>query len=178
MSLSVASTAPHAGLLAQPTLAGALVELLSELDVGAAFGVSGGAVAGIFSELAQASFPLIHCRHEGGAAFAAAEAYFASGKPSVVFTTTGPGLTNALTGLLAARQEGAKVVVLSAFTSAPMRGRGAAQESSSQTMPAGLYQSGPVFHYATVIEHPQELEVAAARIVEGLQRPEGFVAHV
>lgn len=68
---------------------------------------------------------VLHLRHEVGAAI---EVYFASDRPVVVFTTTGPGITNALTGLLAARWEGAKVILVSASTSASQRGRWAIQE--------------------------------------------------
>lgn len=162
-----------------PVKAAAVVaRALAELGVGAAFGVTGGACAEVFAGLSAAGFPVVHCRHEGGAAFAAVEFGFASGAPSVVFTTTGPGLTNALTGILAGRREGARLVVLSAMTSPADRGRGTVQESSLDTMPMDLYRAGPVFDHVTVVEHPAQLATALARIAEGLRRPSGFVAHL
>ena len=90
-----------------------------------------------------------HFRHESGAAFAAIEAGFASGRPTVLFTTTGPGLTNALTGIYAARDERARVIVVSAYTAAASRGRCAIQETSRHTLPPSLYESGHPFHFAT-----------------------------
>ena len=66
--------------------------------------------------------------------WSAAEASFAGGRPVAVFTTTGPGLLNAVTGVAAARDVGAKVVVLSACTPPACRGRGAIQETSPCTM--------------------------------------------
>jgi acetolactate synthase I/II/III large subunit len=156
-----------------------LLERLARLGVRRAFGVTGGAVAPFCDALGASDIEMIHCRHESGAAFAAAEAYFASGTPSLVFCTTGPGITNALTGLTAARWEGAKVVLVSASTSAPVRGRGACQETSGYTMPlAGLFNAGPLFHYAVMMEHPSELEEVLARLASGLARPGGFIAHV
>src|SRR5690348_2034012 len=87
------------------TVVSALVEMLSRLGVQQAYGVSGGAMAALWDALSASRLGVFHMRHETGAAFAAIEASFASGRPVAVFTTTGPGLTNALTGILAAREE-------------------------------------------------------------------------
>src|SRR4051812_43826593 len=125
--------------VARPTLAHTLVDALLQLGVRQAFGVSGGAMATLWHALSASRLQVCHFRHESGAAFAAAEASLASSRPVLVFTTTGPGLTNALTGLMAARCEGAKVIAVSACSSAPSRGRFAIQETSEATMPAGLY---------------------------------------
>ncbi|MFN6562536.1 MAG: ScyA-related TPP-binding enzyme [Nostoc sp. ChiSLP01] len=160
-------------------VAEAVVKILENLEVEYAFGVSGGAIAPLWAALHQSSIQMLHFRHEAGAAFAAAEAYFASDRPVVVFTTTGPGITNALTGLLAARWEGAKVILVSASTSAPQRGRWAIQETSRYTMPsAGIFTSGSVFHYATTLESSNELPEISRRLALGLAQPGGFVAHL
>ncbi len=62
-----------------------------------------------------------------------------------------PGLTNALTGILAARGEGAKIILLSACTTASNRGRWAIQETDSDFLPAGLVSPGALFHMATTV---------------------------
>src|SRR5271169_3579115 len=90
------------------TLSQAIVETLSDLGVRHAFGVSGGAIASLWGALTDSDIKVAHFRHETGAAFAAIEAHFVTNAPMVVFTTTGPGLTNALTGMLAARGEAPK----------------------------------------------------------------------
>ncbi|NER32359.1 MAG: thiamine pyrophosphate-binding protein [Symploca sp. SIO1C4] len=157
----------------------ALVKTLEQMGVKYAFGVSGGAIAPLWATLQHSSIEVLHFRHEAGAAFAAVEAYFASGNPVVVFTTTGPGITNALTGLLAARWEGAKVIFLSGATSASQRGRQAFQETSTYTMPhAGLFTSGALFNYATTFECSSQLAEVSIRLALGLARPDGFVAHL
>lgn len=164
---------------AQISVADAVVKMLEDMGVQYAFGVSGGAIAPLWATLQHSEIQVLHFRHEAGAAFAAVEAYFASGRPVVVFTTTGPGITNALTGLFAARWEGAKVIFLSASTSAPQRGRWACQETSTYTMAnAGVFTSGSLFHYATTIECGDELPESSRRIALGLARPGGFVAHL
>ncbi|MFT4976703.1 MAG: acetolactate synthase-1/2/3 large subunit, partial [Myxococcota bacterium] len=86
------------------TVAGALACGLAAIGVRQVFGVSEGGVAHIWSALeAHPALQLIHTQHECGAAFAATEASLATDAPVVVFATTGPGLTNLLTGLVAAR---------------------------------------------------------------------------
>ena len=168
------------GEIPQLTVSQALVQILENLGIEEAFGVSGGAMATLWGALSNSpTIDVLHCRHEGGAAFAATEAHFASDRPMVVFTTAGPGITNALTGLLAARDEGAKVIYLSACTSAPQRGRWAIQETSDQTIPqGGIFTSGALFDYATVLETPQQLPQIARKFALGLAQPGGFVAHL
>lgn len=161
------------------SVASAIAKMLEDMGVQYAFGVSGGAIAPLWHALQHSSIKVLHFRHEAGAAFAAAEAYFASGRPVVVFTTTGPGITNALTGLFAARWEGAKVIFLSASTSTSQRGRWACQETSAYTMPStGIFTSETLFHYATTLECSDELPEVYRRLAKGLTRPDGFVAHL
>lgn len=71
----------------------ALVEMFARLGVKDAFGVSGGAMALLWDALSSSALGVHHFRHESGAAFAAIEAGFASRRPTVLFTTTGPGFT-------------------------------------------------------------------------------------
>lgn len=160
------------------TVSQAIVETLTDLGVRHAFGVSGGAIAAFWGALSDSNIQVVHFRHETGAAFAAIEAHFVTNAPVVVFTTTGPGLTNALTGMLAARGEGAKIILVSACTTAAHRGRWAIQETGNETMPLGLTASGPLFHMATVIESADALPQIFRRVANGLARPGGFVCHL
>jgi len=161
------------------SVADTIVQMLENIGVRFAFGVSGGAIAPLWATLEHSAIEVFHFRHEAGAAFAAAEAYFASGSPVVVFTTAGPGITNALTGLFAARWEGAKVIFLSPTTSSPQRGRWACQETSSYTMPiSGLFTSGALFNYAVTLENANELPEISRRLSQGLSKPGSFVAHL
>ncbi len=158
----------------------AVVMLLEALQITESFGVSGGAMAMLWAALSSSDrIDVTHCRHESGATFAAAEASLVSGKPVAAFCTAGPGLTNALTGMFAARGDGAKVVLLSACTSAPQRGRWAIQETSALTLPQeGLYTSGALFNYATVVESAAQLPQICRRLAAGFAQPNGFVAHL
>lgn len=161
------------------TLSDYIIDVLRSLGVDTAFGITGGGLGYFCAALARSNLRVLHCRHESGAVFAAIESYHVNQRPGLVFTTTGPGLTNALTGIAAARRDGAKLIVVSGATAAPQRGRWAFQETSHYTMPAsGLFTAGPLFHYAASIEQPVELTEALRRIASGLQKPGGFVAHL
>ena len=158
----------------------AIVKLLEDLGVVWAFGVSGGAMATLWDALSNSpQIKVVHCRHESGAAFAALEASLVSDSPVVVFSTAGPGITNTLTGLFAARGEGAKVIHLSACTSASQRERSAIQETSPRTLPQeGLFTSGALYNYATIVDCPKQLPQIGRRLTQGVSQPGGFTAHV
>ena len=161
------------------SVASTIVKILENMGVQYAFGVSGGAIVPLWHALQHSSIRVFHFRHEVGAAFAATEAYFASDRPVVVFTTTGPGITNALTGLFAARWEGAKVIFLSASTSTSQRGRWSLPETSTYTMPStGIFTKEPLFHYAATVESGDELPQICQRLARGLTQLGGFVAHL
>lgn len=164
---------------AMPSASAAIAQMLEKLGVGYAFGVAGGAMASLWNALSNSNIEVLNFRHEAGAAFAASEAYFASDLPTVVFTTAGPGITNVLTGLFAARGEGAKVILLSACTSAPQRGRWAIQETSTYTLPSGgIFTPGALFNYAITIESAAQLPQVFRKIALGLAQPGGFVVHL
>jgi acetolactate synthase-1/2/3 large subunit len=42
----------------------------------------------------------------------------------------------------------------------------------------GLFTSGELFHYATVLDDPTQLEAVSSRLAIGFQEPGGFIAHV
>jgi acetolactate synthase-1/2/3 large subunit len=152
---------------------------LENLGVRHAFGVSGGAISFFWSALGGSGIDVTHFRHESGAAFAACEASVASRAPVIVFVTTGPGLTNVLTGVYAARHEPAHVILVSAYTDGAMHGRQPIQETGPRTIPHdGIYSAGPLFDYATVVTSAAQLPCVVAALAEGVTRPAGFVAHI
>lgn len=156
-----------------------IVRALELAGVREAYGLLGGAGHPFFEAMQHASLRILHFRHEAGAVFAAMESWFAGARPVLVFTTTGPGITNALTGVAAARRDGAKLVLVSASTGAARRGRWAFQETSPWTMGnMGLFEPGSLFDLAARIESAQELPAVLSRLHAGLARRGGFVAHL
>ncbi|MCE9577350.1 MAG: thiamine pyrophosphate-binding protein [Deltaproteobacteria bacterium] len=151
---------------------------LARLGVRDAFGVLGGGIAAFADGLRRAPIRLRHTRHEAGAVFAAIEAHFATDRPTAVVVTTGPGLWNALNGAMAARADGAKLVLVSGATSRAQLGRGAVQETGPATTPAGLTTAGPLFHLAAQPETVAELRHFLQQLAGGWAQPGGFVAHL
>jgi len=80
-----------------------LASFLAEHGVRHAFGLTGGAVVHIFDSLERdPRLRVVFHHHEQAAAFAAEAASSFTGTPAVCVVTTGPGGTNAVTGLLGA----------------------------------------------------------------------------
>lgn len=162
-----------------PSVSDVLVNALAEMGVTRGFGIIGGGIAPFCEALDRSRIQLVHFRQEVGAAFAAIEASLASGQPTLVFATTGPGLTNMFTGMVAARREGAKVIFVTGCTSAAHRGRGAFQETSLLMGDmSSLFTPGTLFHHAAMLEDVSELATSLSRLESGLARRQGFVAHL
>ncbi len=154
-----------------------LVHELSALGVKWAFGVPGGAVARVWRALID-GLDQVCFSHEQGAVFAAVEASLASQRPVVVFCTTGPGLTNTLSGLVAARYEGAKVILISARTSAAHRGMTAIQETPGMVPSADFFNPGWLFDDVFTLDVPEQLANCLERLSRRLQAPGAYVAHL
>lgn len=97
------------------TVADYLVEFFIANGVTDVFGYQGGMVCHIFDSLGNYTDKIKYhsCGNEQGAAFAACGYAQATGKLGVVITTSGPGFTNALTGLANAWFDSAPVMLIS-----------------------------------------------------------------
>jgi len=109
-----------------------VLQALKDQGVDTIFGYPGGAVLPIYDAIFQQSdIQHILVRHEQGATHAA-EAYARStGKPGVVLVTSGPGATNAVTGLTDALMDSIPMVVLSGQVPSFMIGSDAFQEADT-----------------------------------------------
>lgn len=93
------------------------------------FGYPGGAVLHLYDALfQQQDIKHILVRHEQGATHAADGYARATGKPGVVLVTSGPGATNAITGIATAFLDSIPLVVISGQVSMPVIGSDAFQE--------------------------------------------------
>src|SRR3546814_6346901 len=90
-----------------------MIEALVDQGVEVIFGYPGGAVLPIYDALfKQNAIRHILVRHEQGAVHAAEGYARSTGKPGVVLVTSGPGATNAVTGLTDALLDSIPVVCL------------------------------------------------------------------
>nr|WP_230975847.1 biosynthetic-type acetolactate synthase large subunit [Acetobacter garciniae] len=139
------------------TLPGAevLLRALVEQGVEVIFGYPGGAVLPIYDALfRQNHIRHILVRHEQ-AAVHAAEAYARStGKVGVVLVTSGPGATNAVTGLLDAMMDSIPLVCLSGQVPTALIGNDAFQEADT----TGITR--PVTKYNYLVRRPEDLAPA------------------
>jgi acetolactate synthase-1/2/3 large subunit len=109
-----------------------IVRCLKEEGVEHVFGYPGGAVLHIYDALyAQDEVKHILVRHEQAAAHAADGYARASGKTGVVLVTSGPGVTNAVTGIATAYMDSIPIVVLSGQVPTKLIGNDAFQEVDS-----------------------------------------------
>ncbi|MBP6715852.1 MAG: thiamine pyrophosphate-binding protein, partial [Acidobacteria bacterium] len=89
-----------------------LTEYLERLGVEVIFGLCGHTVIALLDALEHSSIKFVNVRHEQIAAHAADGYARATGKPGVVMTHLGPGLTNAATGVANAALDSIPMVVI------------------------------------------------------------------
>ncbi len=109
-----------------------IIRALKEQGVDTIFGYPGGAVLPIYDAL----FKQNHIRHilvrqEGGAVHAAEGYARSTGKPGVVLVTSGPGATNAVTGLVDALMDSIPIVCITGQVPTHLIGSDAFQEADT-----------------------------------------------
>ena len=106
-----------------------VIEALRKENVSVVFGYPGGAIMNVYDEVyKQNHFKHILTRHEQAAIHAADGYARASGEVGVAFVTSGPGFTNAVTGLATAYMDSIPMVVISGQVPISMIGTDAFQE--------------------------------------------------
>ena len=118
--------------MSEMTGAKMLVQALKDQGVDTIFGYPGGAVLPIYDEIfLQNEIRHILVRHEQGAVHAAEGYARSTGKPGVVLVTSGPGATNAVTGITDALMDSIPIVVLTGQVPTFMIGSDAFQEADT-----------------------------------------------
>lgn len=106
-----------------------VIQSLKDEGVEYIFGYPGGAVLHLYDALFQQDdVKHILVRHEQGATHSADGYARATGKPGVVLVTSGPGATNAVTGIATAYMDSIPMVVISGQVPSPVIGSDAFQE--------------------------------------------------
>ncbi len=138
-----------------------LVESLVRQGVEFVFGYPGGAVLPIYDALFDENrIRHILVRHEAGAAHAAEGYARSTGKPGVVLVTSGPGATNAITGIADAFMDSIPMVVITGQVATSLIGSDAFQEADT----VGITRHCCKHNY--LVQDPSEL---AAVIDEAFQ---------
>ncbi len=108
-----------------------LLHALREEGVDVMFGHPGGAVLHIYDAIQRLGFRHVLARHEQGAVHMADGYARASGRPGVALVTSGPALTNAITGIATAHSDSIPVVVFSGQVPTLAIGSDAFQEADN-----------------------------------------------
>ena len=109
-----------------------IIECLKKEGVEFIFGYPGGAVLHIYDALfGDKKIKHILTRHEQGATHAADGYARACGKPGVVLVTSGPGITNCVTGLATAHMDSVPMIIISGQVSREYVGSDAFQEADA-----------------------------------------------
>ncbi|SDO67936.1 acetolactate synthase, large subunit [Lutimaribacter pacificus] len=182
----------------QMTGAKMVVQALKDQGVDVVFGYPGGAVLPIYDEIFQQNgIRHILVRHEQGAVHAAEGYARSTGKPGVCLVTSGPGATNAVTGLTDALMDSIPIVVLTGQVPTFMIGSDAFQEADTvgitrsctkhnwlvkdtENLPHILHEA---FHVATngrpgpvLVDIPKDVQFASADYVGPKQVDNGHYA--
>jgi len=129
-----------------------VVRALEDEGVEFIFGYPGGAVLHIYDALfKQSKVPHILVRHEQAATHAADGYARATGKPGVVLVTSGPGATNAITGIATAYMDSIPMVVLSGQVQSHLIGEDAFQETDMMGI------SRPIVKHSFQARHATQL---------------------
>jgi len=178
-----------------------LVESLVRQGVEFVFGYPGGAVLPIYDELfGDERIRHILVRHEAGAAHAAEGYARSTGKPGVVLVTSGPGATNAVTGIADAFLDSIPMVVITGQVATNLIGTDAFQEADTIGItrhcckhnylvkdPTELAATiDEAFEIATtgrpgpvVVDIPKNVQVATAELGDGpVQRPKRYAPNM
>ncbi len=164
-----------------------VVQALVDLGVDTVFGYPGGAVLPIYDALYKhPTIQHILVRHEQAATHAAEGYARSTGKPGVVLVTSGPGATNAVTGITDALMDSIPMVVLTGQVSTALIGTDAFQECDTVGITRHCTKHnylvmdperlGPIMHEAfyiathgrpgpVVIDIPKNVQVATGHYV-------------
>lgn len=135
-----------------------VAEALRQCAVKCVVGISGTPVDRIFPECSARGIRPIGTRHQQAAVLIAAAANYVTGRlESVVLVSAGPAVTNALTGVLVARDNGWPVLVMGGRRPLHQQGIGYFQELDA----IPIYQS--MTKWAAKVEHTSEIMSAVIR---------------
>lgn len=140
---------------ATTTPARLLLDYLRLEGTGTVFGVPGGAIKDLLRELARDDgFRYVVCAHETGAAYMADAWARVTDRIGVVAVTSGPGATNAITGVMNAQICGSPVLTITGEVAQQYFGRGYLQEGFDAALDVHAAFSAAT-EYSAVVTSPQ-----------------------
>lgn len=179
MHLQSLETPGTASAPRERTSAQVFLQTLVDAGVSTVFGIPGGTASPLFDALRRVDgLRYVATRHEAGAAFAALGHARAAGQPAIVFTTSGPGVTNTLTAVASAHFEDIPLLVVSGEVPVRAHGRGALQDGTLHGWRAAEVMR-PLTRFAGAVPSPDaaaSTALAAYAAATGARPGPAFVA--
>jgi acetolactate synthase I/II/III large subunit len=156
----------------QQTGAKLVVRTLETQGVSHVFGIPGAKIDAVFDALVDSKIKTVVCRHEQNAAFIAGGIGRMTGKAGVAIATSGPGVSNLVTGLATANSEGDPIVAL-----------GGAAPTSESLKPVhqsldGVSVLRPVTKYSVSVGSPDAVGEALANAFRAAESGRPGAAYV
>jgi acetolactate synthase-1/2/3 large subunit len=156
----------------QQTGAKLVVQTLEAQGVTHVFGIPGAKIDAVFDALVDSKIKTVVCRHEQNAAFIAGGIGRMTGKAGVAIATSGPGVSNLVTGLATANSEGDPIVAL-----------GGAAPTSESLKPVhqsldGVSVLRPVTKYSVSVGSPDAVGEALANAFRAAESGRPGAAYV
>ncbi len=138
----------------------ALMQLLAEYGVSVVFGIPGEHTLELYRGIESADIRAVTPRNEQGASFMADGYARVTGKPGVCTIITGPGVTNAATGIGQAYADSIPMLVISSANDSASLGKGWGRLHETTDLCA---ITRPITAFSVMIHHPDEIPQALAR---------------
>ena len=144
----------------------ALIRALQDEGVEYIFGYPGGAALHIYDAIfQQQAVEHVLVRHEQAATHMADAYARVTGKPGVALVTSGPGATNAVTGLATAFMDSIPMVVISGQVQSDLIGTDSFQETDM----VGI--SRPVVKHSFMVKNAEEMAEVVEGVLHRVERP-------
>lgn len=164
----------------KPSLVGGLILTYLKMEnVNHIFGIPGGGLMNFLVDLnnCENSIQYIIGRQETGTAYMADGYYRATGKIGVVVVTTGPGATNALTGVMNAQADGSAVLLITGEIDKKWDGLGYLQEGIDSSLDVhGVYKSS--VGYSTTIKSGEDANTLIKMAIRNVMSTPRRAAHI
>ncbi len=146
------------------------MELLARYGVSIVFGIPGEHTLELYRGVEASNFHAVTPRNEQGASFMADGFARVTGKPGVCTLITGPGVTNAATGIGQAYADSIPMLVISAANDSPSLGKGWGRLHETIDLCA---ITRPLTAFSAMVHHPDEVPelIAKAFTIFNSQRP-------